>query len=115
MTTIRITLSAILFAIISMLASPANAQSGKETFKVWGNCDMCKKTIETALKVDGVKKATWNVETKQMLVKFDPSKISLDQIHQKIAAVGYDTDKVKGDDTAYNNLHGCCQYERRSE
>ena len=28
-------------------------------------------------------------------------------------AAGYDTDQVRGNDTAYNNLHACCQYERK--
>ena len=28
-------------------------------FKVWGNCNMCKETIEGSLKVDGVSKAEW--------------------------------------------------------
>ena len=44
---------------------------GTETsFGVKGNCKMCKKTIETsALSLDGVHKAIWDVKTKQMLVQ----------------------------------------------
>src|SRR3989304_5851997 len=43
-----------------------------ETFKVWGNCEMCKTTIEKSLKkVVGIKSAKWNVETKMITVKFD--------------------------------------------
>jgi len=84
-----------------------------KTFKVWGNCDMCKETIETSLKVDGISSADWNTETKMMEVSFDSTKISLDQIQQKIAAVGYDTEKYKGDDKAYDGLHKCCKYERK--
>ena len=38
------------------------------TFGVKGNCKMCKKTIETAaLSLDGVHKAVWDVETKQIV------------------------------------------------
>lgn len=83
------------------------------TFKVWGNCDMCKETIETSLKVDGISKADWNVDSKQMTVSFDSSKISLDQIQKNIAAVGYDNVSYKGDDKAYSELPDCCQYDRK--
>jgi len=83
------------------------------TFKVWGNCDMCKETIEGSLKVEGVTKADWNTETKMISVAYDTTKISLDQIQKNIAFVGYDNEKYKGDDNAYNELPGCCQYDRK--
>ena len=87
--------------------------SKTETFKVYGNCDMCKETIEGALKKkDGVVKKEWNTKTKMITVTYDPSKINLKQIKQKIADAGYDTDDVHAKDEAYNNLHKCCQYER---
>lgn len=82
-------------------------------FKVWGNCEMCKETIEKSLAIDGIIKSDWNTDSKLMTVSYDEKKINLDQIQQKIASVGYDTDKFKGDDTAYNSLHECCQYERK--
>jgi mercuric ion binding protein len=83
------------------------------TFKVWGNCEQCKETIENALKLNGVRKADWNTETKQIQVSYDSTKISLDQIQKDIAAAGYDNEKYKGDDGAYGNLPECCQYERK--
>ncbi len=83
------------------------------TFKVWGNCNMCKETIEGALKVPGISTADWNSETKTMTLNYDSTLISLDQIQKNIAAVGYDTEKYKGNDSAYTNLHECCQYERK--
>ncbi len=83
------------------------------TFKVWGNCNTCKKAIENSLKVKGVDKADWNVKTKIITVTYDTSKITLDQIQKDIAAVGYDNEKYKGDDKAYSKLPGCCQYERK--
>ncbi|HEX8515612.1 MAG TPA: heavy-metal-associated domain-containing protein [Bacteroidia bacterium] len=83
------------------------------TFKVWGNCDMCKETIEGSLKADGITKADWNTETDMITVSYDASKISLDQIHKNISSVGYDTEKYKGDDKAYADLPECCQYERK--
>lgn len=84
-----------------------------DTIKVYGNCGMCKKRIEGALtKVKGVQSANWDVATKMLTVTYDESKINLDDIHQKVADVGHDTDKVQAKDSVYNGLMGCCQYER---
>lgn len=83
------------------------------TFKVWGNCSMCKETIEESLKIDGIKKSDWNEETKLITVEFDTSKFNLDQIQKNIAAAGYDNITYKGDDKAYSELPDCCQYDRK--
>ena len=82
-------------------------------FKVWGNCDMCKETIENSLKVDGVTSANWSTETKMMEVNFESTKITFDQVQQNISRAGYDTEKFKGDDKAYDGLHKCCKYKRK--
>ena len=83
------------------------------TFKVWGNCEMCKETIETSLKIDGISKADWNVDSKMITVCFDSTKINLDQIQKHIADAGYDNVSYKGNDKAYSELPDCCQYERK--
>jgi len=113
--------SKLIFAISMMLAIlmsfQSNAQSKKaqtESFKVWGNCGMCKKTIENSVKISGVSKAEWNKETKMMTVSFNPKKITLAQIHKNIASVGYDTELETASDEVYNQLHGCCKYERKT-
>ncbi|MCF8239275.1 MAG: cation transporter [Saprospiraceae bacterium] len=82
-----------------------------EVFTVYGNCGMCEKTIEGPLKgVKGVQKADWDRETDLMTVSYNPAKISLDQIKQMIADVGYDSDTHRAKDEVYNDLPGCCQY-----
>lgn len=92
----------------------ASAADKTESVKVWGNCNMCKKTIEESLKnVDGVKAAVWDKKTKMLAVSYDDGKISMKQIEEKVAASGYDTQNLKGSDAAYKNLHECCQYERK--
>jgi len=84
-----------------------------ESFKVYGNCEMCKETIEGALKKkDGVSKKSWDTKSRILEVTYDPSKITLIQIKQKVSAAGYDTDDTKAPDEVYNNLHSCCQYKR---
>ncbi|MEZ4893217.1 MAG: cation transporter [Saprospiraceae bacterium] len=85
-------------------------------FKVWGNCGMCKKTIEkSAMAVNGVKFVDWDMDTHQFTLKYDASLTSVEAVHKAIAAAGYDTDLILGDDKAYKNLHACCQYERREQ
>ena len=80
-----------------------------EVFKVFGNCGMCKTTIESSLKNEkGIQSAIWDKETKMIEVTYDESKITLDEIKKKIAASGYDTEEFKAPDSAYNNLANCC-------
>ena len=81
-------------------------------FKVFGNCGMCEKRIEKAAKIDGVSAADWDEDTKILTITFDETKVKPSQVHQAVAAVGHDTEKVKADDAVYANLHECCQYER---
>ena len=84
-----------------------------EIFMVYGNCGMCENRIEGALAdVKGVHSSDWDMDTKVMTIKYDDQVIALDEIKKKIAAVGHDTDKYQAKDEIYNNLPGCCQYER---
>jgi len=100
--------------LVTATAFVAKATDGQtEKFKVWGNCGMCKKTIEKSLKIDGVKKASWDVETKEITVSFDPKKTNLKAIQSAVCSAGYDNDGCKGDDTAYEKLHACCKYDRK--
>jgi copper chaperone CopZ len=85
----------------------------KAQFKVWGNCEMCQKTIVKAAKsVEGVKKAHWNIESQQMMLKFDAEITSLEAVQKAIAEAGYDNDGFRTDDEVYKQLHYCCKYER---
>ncbi|WP_044402986.1 heavy-metal-associated domain-containing protein [Lacinutrix sp. Hel_I_90] len=82
------------------------------SFGVRGNCGMCKNTIEKAANgVEGVASATWDVDKKKIDVSFDDSKTDAMAIHNAIAASGYDTSKVSGNEAAYENLPGCCKYD----
>jgi copper chaperone CopZ len=78
--------------------------------KVSGNCEMCRETIESALKIESVKRASWDPETGLLEVDFDAKSISLNQIRERVAKAGYDTDSVKANQEAYSNLHECCRY-----
>lgn len=77
---------------------------------------MCERTIEGSLKdLNGIIKADWNKETKMMEVTYNPHVISLKEIKQQIANVGYDTDEIRAKDKVYSKLPGCCQYERPNQ
>lgn len=80
---------------------------------VYGNCGMCKRRIEGALNnAKGIHSADWDVETKVLTVKYDMEVISKDDIKKRIAKVGHDTDQFIADQKVYDELPGCCQYER---
>ena len=105
----------ILFFSIIFLANISFAQSKtvESTIKVYGNCTMCKKRIETALDTKGVKQASWDPKTKELVVIYNSSKISEMDIHNIVASVGHDTDKVKAKDEIYADLPFCCLYRDR--
>ncbi|OUR90822.1 heavy metal transporter [Flavobacteriales bacterium 34_180_T64] len=86
------------------------------SFGVRGNCGMCKNTIEKAANgVEGVSNATWDVDKKKIEVSFEETKTDAMVIHNAIADSGYDTEKVAGNEEAYNGLPGCCQYDHDME
>ena len=103
----------LIFSILFSTTSYAQ-QTVKETIKVWGNCGMCKKTIEKAAKEAGAKSASWNEETHALSVSYSNKKTSRVKIQESIARTGYDTQDLTADSKAYDNLHGCCQYERKA-
>ena len=86
------------------------------SFGVRGNCGMCKNTIEKAAKsVKAVTSVTWNVDKKRIDVTYYNKRATAKTIHNAIAASGYDTDQVAGNEDAYNNLPGCCKYDHEME
>ena len=109
MKTLRIFSLATLFMAVAAVAS---AQTKTETFKVSGNCGMCKSNIEKAAKDAGAKSATWDADTKNLTVSYKSSTTNTAKIQKQIAVVGYDNVGAQATTEAYNKLHGCCKYER---
>ena len=80
-------------------------------FMVYGNCEMCKKTIEkAALSIKGVKMAKWDIPSNQLSLIFNRKKAELINIHHAIAKSGYSTSEIKAKKEDYNKLPICCQY-----
>lgn len=120
MKTLNLFLTALLIFGISITVSAQtqdqsvkNTPSAKtESFKVSGNCGMCKDRIEKTVKAEGATSALWDSKTQLLTVTFDPSKTSKDALSKKIASVGHDTEKYRAPDDVYAKLPGCCRYER---
>ena len=98
---------------VSAQATTATPAVKYETIKVWGNCGMCKETIEDAAKKAGATSADWNEESKELKVSYAVKKTSSEKIQKRIAKSGYDTKDFTANDKAYNALHGCCKYDRK--
>jgi copper chaperone CopZ len=105
---------AVLMIAVFFACNQSHQNLKTEKFKVYGNCGMCKKTIEASLKNDqGIVKADWNVKSKLMTVEFDSLATSLESMQKAIASVGYDNERFTGDELAYASLAECCQYKRK--
>lgn len=96
---------------LSSFISFAQSDIKTETFKVDGNCNMCKKRIENAAYIKGVKRADWNKETHELTVIYRSSKTSSDAIHTSIAKAGHSTEKMEATDVDYDKLPECCHYK----
>lgn len=109
MKTLQIFLLSFLFIAFSTIAF---GQTKTEKFNVSGECGSCKKKIEKAAKSAGASYALWNVDSKELTVKYNSTSSNKAKIEQAIANVGYDTPDYKATEDAYHKLDACCQYER---
>jgi len=106
------------FAIAAIVAttfvSPAQAQDKKDikvtTIHVDGVCGQCKKRIENAAYLPGVKLAEWDKKTNNLTVTYRPSKVSEEQIAKEVAAAGHNAGEEKASEKAYSKLPACCSY-----
>jgi len=110
----------LLFSIVALMVlstiSFAQIKNSKtETLKVYGNCGMCKTKIEKAGTQKKLSKTVWNEETAMATITYDSKKTTANDILKNIALVGYDSDNFLAPDAVYENLHGCCQYERKAK
>lgn len=99
--------------LLTITFTSAQIKNAKtETVKIYGNCGMCKTTIEKAANLKNIAAVDWNKDTKMATLKYDATKTNQDEILKRVALVGYDSDKFLAPNDVYANLHGCCQYDR---
>jgi len=105
-------ISIIVLLLVGTSAMAQEKQKKIQTaeFEVSGLCNMCKKRIEEAALIKGVRLAEWDKFKQMLKVVYSTKQTNLKDIKQSIASVGYDTDSIKGDDEAYSKLPECCQY-----
>jgi len=106
---------AVLGVVFTSTAQEKKSKNAKVDVEVKGNCDMCKKRIEkAAFSVKGVKSAEWHADDQTLHLIIDENKTSSKKVQESVAKVGHDTKEVKATTDNYDNLHGCCKYERES-
>jgi copper chaperone CopZ len=86
----------LLFSFSSCNAQIKNTKT--ESVKIYGNCEMCEKTIETAGSVKKIANVDWNKDTKMATITYDSTKTNQDEILKRIALAGYDSDKFLAPD-----------------
>ncbi len=84
------------------------------SFHVNGKCKMCTARIERSARImEGVGFAEYDLKKKVLTVKYDETLIKPDNISEKMALVGHDTDTYKASDEKYKSLPPCCLYKRK--
>lgn len=99
------------FCLFNGLQAQTSSGITTTTLNVKGNCGDCKKRIENAADIKGVKRCDWNEDTKIATLVFDARKTDLTTIEKAIAGAGYETSHEKADERAYKKLPDCCQYK----
>ena len=100
-----------LLVVMILFFSISFSQTKSQMIFVDGVCGICEKRIESnCLATKGIKMADWNKENRMLKVIFNEKKISLDEIHKKVASIGHDTKLETALDEAYNKLDMCCKY-----
>ena len=100
------------FILLSIAVNSQIKNAKTETVKIYGNCGMCETKIENAGNIKKVAKVDWDQDSKMATLTYDTTKTNADEILKRIALAGYDSDKFLAPDDVYDNLHGCCQYDR---
>jgi len=105
-------LSFIMLSMNGCALFQGNKNKVNTSFTVYGNCEMCKERIETALNRKGIQTAYWSKEEQKVFITYQSNLFTEEQLHNIVAMVGHDTDKVKADNIVYQNLPGCCHYRK---
>lgn len=105
----------ILSILIGYNSSAQIKNARTEVFKVSGNCEMCKATIEKAGSFKKISKVKYSLENQEAVITYDSLQTNADIILQKIAESGYDNERYKASDDVYEKLPACCHYTRKEE
>ncbi len=104
---------AVLLTSVTLFAQIKNSKT--ESVKIYGNCAMCKATIEKAGNLKNLANVDWNKDSKMATITYNPEKTNKDEILKRIALAGYDNEDFIAPDEAYAKLPSCCQYDREQK
>jgi len=114
MRTILITISSLfLFSFGNINATQAQEKQRKiekATFTVDGVCNQCKKRIEDAALIKGVRSSNWDKESQTLEVYYRTKYTNQEEIEKAISQQGHSTENMEADSAAYENLPPCCAY-----
>jgi copper chaperone CopZ len=80
--------------------------------KTSSQCGSCETIMQEALStLEGVERASLDIETQVLSVIYLPSTIEVSSIQKAISEAGYDADDLKANPDVHNNLPGCCQQD----
>lgn len=103
-----VTLLAIVFLVMSFINLPRKKE--KAIILTSAVCDQCQIRIEhTLLGQKGIYSAELNLDSKELIVVFNPEKINLIQIKNIVSDLGYDANEIKRNPESFNNLPACCK------
>ena len=105
----------ILFAMAFQCISAQSKKAETTAFWVAGICGRCESSIESAMDTKGVISADYDLDKEILTITYKPAKITLEQIHQLLNEIGYDTAKSKCTEEQYGRVHGCCKYREQSK
>lgn len=73
-------------------------------------CKMCRNNIKKAVTaLDGVKETEFDMENKNVAIRYVDGTVDLPKIEMAIANVGYDANNTKRIQEAYDQLDDCCK------
>lgn len=103
---------AVVMLFVSLLYTAQFKNTKTETVKIYGNCAMCKATIEKSGNIKNVAMVSWDKNSKIATLTYDSSKTNGQEILKRIANAGYDSESFYAPDDVYAKLPSCCQYKR---
>lgn len=102
--------SALLLLLAFTLSSHGQSKLTTAFIEVDGLCGMCKKRIENAAYLPGVKKVNWDKATHELEVVFRNDKVSKEKIIASINNAGHDVKGSLASAEQYEQIHGCCRF-----
>lgn len=103
-------ISALLLLLAFTLSSHGQSKLTTAFIEVDGLCGMCKKRIENAAYLPGVKKVNWDKATHELEVVFRNDKVSEEKIIASINNAGHDVKGSLASAEQYEQIHGCCRF-----